>query len=101
MKNLGTHEFGHILGLDDWVEIKDPIPNGYTRLYAMDPNFSKGDSYTKPTDKEWSAMKKHYTVPKPATIYLFSIAFIALTVFKIIRIVCFKRCEVNSNHIVA
>ncbi|MCK4874150.1 MAG: hypothetical protein KAS72_15615 [Phycisphaerales bacterium] len=74
MKNLGTHEFGHALGLDDSAEFQDPVPEGYNRNGAMDPSFNTDSPYKKPTAAEWNLLDQYYDVPEPGPVCLLLLA---------------------------
>ncbi|WP_428389545.1 hypothetical protein [Mucisphaera sp.] len=71
MKNLGAHEFGHILGLDD-----DRRTEG-DRKHVMDPDFRliddgmgnviRADPFLSPSARDKMMLSKHYTVvPTPS-----------------------------------
>ncbi|MEQ9461907.1 MAG: hypothetical protein RIG82_13245 [Phycisphaeraceae bacterium] len=69
MKNLGAHEFGHVLGLDD-----DPRTSG-DRKNVMDPDFkliddgmgtiTRADPFVSPSERDKMMLSKNYTVPMP------------------------------------
>jgi len=59
LKNLGAHEFGHALGLDD-------VPHPATgRVDVMDPNFDQTSPFIMPTQADKMMLMEHYTVPTP------------------------------------
>ena len=59
LKNLGAHEFGHALGLDD-------VPHPATgRVDVMDPNFNQNSPFIAPTQADKMMLMEHYTVPTP------------------------------------
>lgn len=72
LKNTGTHEFGHLLGLDDSAPFQNPVPDGYQRVRAMDPNFTATSGYLAPTKEEWQLLSRYYCVPDstPPTAWL-------------------------------
>lgn len=58
MKNLGAHEFGHALGLDD----NDDRPAGANRSNVMDSQFDSSDPFVSPSQEEMKALETYYTV---------------------------------------
>lgn len=58
MKNLGAHEFGHALGLDE-----DPRPPGTARSSVMDPEFDRTSPFIGLSDSDKMMLGEHYTLP--------------------------------------
>ncbi len=56
LKNLGAHEFGHALGLDD-----DPRNQG-ARVNVMDAMFTENDPFIAPTKRDKMMADEHYMV---------------------------------------
>ena len=83
MQNLGAHELGHVLGLDEdlpdgWDDEEDPAP----RTNMMDPRFFltdnglgdfTADPFIKPTQEDKMMLRLAYNnvIPIPATLWLF------------------------------
>lgn len=77
MRNVGTHDFGHILGLAD-------CPAGDPRSDAMDPFFEvvfdqfggvvSASPYIPPSPADIATLAQHYTVPAPSTAALLALA---------------------------
>lgn len=68
MKNIGAHEFGHALGLDD-----DPRQGGL-RTNMMDANFKPSDPFLGPSERDKKMLREHYmVVPEPSSFILMSL----------------------------
>lgn len=67
LKNLGAHEFGHVLGLDE-----DPRGAGTARSAAMDPDFDATSPFVGPSARDKMMLMEHYSVaaaiPEPPTL---------------------------------
>lgn len=73
LRNLATHEVGHVLGLEDARAFQEPVPPAYVRRRAMDPNFARGDPHLPPTEADVGELGRHYTlVSEPASVALIS-----------------------------
>jgi hypothetical protein len=60
LKNLGAHEFGHMLGLDDTPRTMGPRTN------VMDPDFNASSPFVGLSAGEKTMLMQHYTVvPEP------------------------------------
>lgn len=84
MKNLGAHEFGHVLGLDD------DNRNGGNRVNVMDPDFDKDDPYLMLSARDKMMMAEHYDesrkgLPNVSTIFLYLIALVPLILFRMFK----------------
>ena len=73
MKNLGAHEFGHVLGLDD-----DPRQGGM-RTNVMDPDFNANDPFIGLSASDKMMLMKHYSVvPETSTFVMWAIGIVGL-----------------------
>jgi hypothetical protein len=76
MKNLGAHEFGHALGLDD-------VPHPATgRVDVMDPEFDQTSPFLMPTAADKMMLAEFYAVapaaiPVPSTLSLLGAGLLA------------------------
>ncbi|TWT46380.1 hypothetical protein KOR42_43570 [Thalassoglobus neptunius] len=94
MKNLGAHEFGHVLGLDD-----DPRSSGM-RMNVMDPDFNliddgmgtviRADPFVGLSKRDKMMLSSHYmiSVPEPSTWILASLGFVSLLLVNRKQISC-------------
>jgi hypothetical protein len=74
MKNLGAHEFGHALGLDD-----DPRQGG-VRTNVMDADFNRDDPFVGVSARDKMMLMMHYrVVPEPAGLVIWAGTAIVLT----------------------
>jgi hypothetical protein len=72
MKNLGAHEFGHALGLEE-----DPRQSGQ-RTNVMDPDFNMNDPFVAPSKRDKMMLMEHYAVvPEPGSLPLAWMGFTA------------------------
>jgi len=86
MKNLGAHEFGHVLGLDE-----DPRQGGQ-RVNVMDDDFKLtfrsgivvgADPFVAPSDRDKMMLREHYSVvPEPSTLLLLASGLAGLAFFR-------------------
>ncbi|MEW4486961.1 PEP-CTERM sorting domain-containing protein [Thalassoglobus sp. JC818] len=86
MKNLGAHEFGHVLGLDD-----DPRASGM-RMNVMDPDFNliddgmgtviRADPFVGLSKRDKMMLSSHYmvSVPEPSTWILSGLGFLIVVI---------------------
>lgn len=72
MQNIGVHEFGHLLGLDDNSRTSGD------RINAMDPDFNDDSLYLPPSSDEITLIAKYYTIPEPATLCLLGLGGLLL-----------------------
>lgn len=72
MQNIGVHEFGHILGLDDNSRTSGD------RINAMDPDFNDDSLYLPPSSDEITLIDQYYTIPEPATLCLLGLGGLLL-----------------------
>jgi hypothetical protein len=75
MQNLGTHEAGHVFGLDDLSEVGE-------RTDAMNPEFDQLSPYLKPSQAHQTALSSKYdmTCPEPSAALYVGIPLILLAV---------------------
>jgi hypothetical protein len=79
MRNVGTHEFGHVLGMDHCTT------SGDDRVNAMDPRFGPSfleedgsfigvGAWITPTTADLDLLRQHYTTPTPGAAALLGLA---------------------------
>jgi hypothetical protein len=72
MKNLGAHEFGHALGLEE-----DPR-QGDGRTNVMDPDFNRNDGFVGLSARDKMMLMMHYqVVPEPSALVIWA-AFLSI-----------------------
>jgi hypothetical protein len=84
MKNLGAHEFAHVLGFGDMSK-SDPCTNvtdpGFNLTYDEDNKVVGADPFVGPSKDELKLLGQYYNlipIPEPGTLTILGFGFCAL-----------------------